>query len=677
MATIVGSASLGNWSAGGSWVGGVPPTANDDVTLTVASIGTLTIDTTSCVCRSLDCTGFVGTLAWGSSKTLSVGSGVAGPFKLVAGMTYTPDSSQGSTLNFVSTVTGNNITTAGHPLNYGGTINFNGVGGGWQNQDAWADPSQPTQVNLTNGAWDLNSNNVGTTGGSKGYNLSSTNSNTRSLTFGTATWFMRVNNATWDCTNSTGMTLSMASGTIDATYAGAGGVVFHGGGLTYGTLTTKSYSSTINIDGANTFGTLTVSEQTGSTNGEVILFGANQTVTGTFTANGVDHQARILIRSGAASAATAGVQRTITAATVTVTYIDIADIAGAGAGSWNVSAVTGGAGDGGNNSGITFSAPKNCYMRTAVSVNWSGGNWYTTSGGSTPISPDLPLLHDTAIFDVNSVTAGSKTITLDCQRIPAVNFTGVANTPAFATGSAWSLWGSLTLVSGMTHTGTGALTISGGRACTFDGGTLTWPTSSTITVDCGAGVYTQARNLASNSSMALTSGTWAGATYTTSFTTMTTNSGTGTFQLGGTMTLTGALAVNGGTLDMNAHGITGNTTTTIGGGTLLLSGQVNGSGAISVTSGTVSDAGSAGELKGTTSAFSGGSSTVRKLTCSSTMALSSTGVLTIPAGGSATFSAMTALSGASCSLVTIGTATFTNTTITVNAPVYIPNLEGT
>jgi filamentous hemagglutinin len=364
-----------------------------------------------------------------------------------------------------------------------------------------------------------------------------------------------------------------------------------------------------------------------------------------------------------------GTPITITAATIgTCSYIDFIDIIGAGVGNWNLASITGGVGDGGGNSGITFNTPKNCYMKTAINSAWTAnGSWMTTSGGSTPIVPGVPLLQDTAIFDVNSITTTGKTITLDSYGICNVNFTGVANSPAITYIHQVIFYGSVTLVSGMIHTGAFGVSLSGRGSPTFDGGTLTWPASSTITVNTApTSTYSLSRNLISSSPIVATSGGLNGNGYTMSFTTCTVNGGKLT--LGGLLTLTSTLALSAGTLDMNGSGITGLTTTTISGtGLLKLSGQVNNSGAISVTGGSISNTGGSGELKGTTGSFSGGTSVVEKLTLSSTLALSSTGSLTIDNNGSASYSAMPTMTGASCRLITSQGATFTNTSIAVAA----------
>ncbi len=636
----------GSWSVAGTWSNssggasnGLVPTAAIDCVLD-ASSGAVTIDGTSGspnLCRSLDCTGFTGTLTHGASKQLNVGDGTTGAFKLVSGMTYGPSST--ATVKFVSTTTGNNITWG--TKNPPGTVTFDGVGGGWQFQDAPGTGNAGT-ITLTNGAVDFNSKNV------TSY-LSSNNSNTRTLTFGTLTWTIPDNGLAggWDLGTTTGLTCNPANVTIvDASTTT--NQTFAGGGLSYLSFScTTLTTATITISGNNTFGTLTLSmgaTTKGATSGYSIS--GTQTVSGTFTANGNSTILRNFIYG-----TTIGTAATISAATVSVTHTDFRDITGAGAGSWNFSGLTTTAnGNAGGNSGITFTAPKNCYMKTAVSVNWSGSNWFTASGGSSAIVPAMPLVHDSVFFDANSVTAGSKTITLDEPRVPGMDWTNIANSPTFATGStAWESYGSLILVSALTHSGSGTATFMGRGSFTLDGGSTTWPTSSIITLNAPGGTLSIARNFVSNAPITVTNGTFAENGFTANLTAITINGGAwsgsgaitgttctvsgGTFTLGGTLTLTGALAVSSGTLNMNGNQITGHTTTTISStGTLNLSGQLNGSGLISVTGGTITDAGASGELKGTTCSFSGGTSAIRKMTLTSTFAISSTAALTLNPG---------------------------------------------
>lgn len=104
MATITAAAGDGNWSSAATWVGGVVPTAADDVRLASTS-GNVTIDA-AVSCRSLDCTGYTGTLTH-SAVTLTIGDATAGAgniaLKLVSGMTYTLANGATSAITFAST----------------------------------------------------------------------------------------------------------------------------------------------------------------------------------------------------------------------------------------------------------------------------------------------------------------------------------------------------------------------------------------------------------------------------------------------------------------------------------------------------------------------------------------------------------------------------------------------
>lgn len=672
MATKLINAAGGNWSAGGTWVGGVAPGSGDDVNI-AALTATLTIDGTSGapnLCRSFVSTGAIGTLAHTGTNQLNIGDGTTGAFTLVAGLTYAPSGT--AVLKFVSTTTGNNITSAGKTMP---TVIFDGVGGGWQFQDNWTG-STSQAMTLTNGALDTNGKTV------SAY-FSSSNSNTRSLTLGATNWSVLQGSALgWDITTSTGMTLSAASSTITLSLT-VTSYPFNGGGLTYGTVTATALTTGTNtISGANTFGTLTLS-MAGSTKGKTAGYSlsANQTVTGTFTAAGNSAILRNFIYSD-----TMGTARTITAATVTVTNTDFRDITGAGAGSWNFSALTSNAnGDGGNNTGMTFVAPKNCYLKVNAAANWSASNWFTTSGGSTPISPVIPMLQDTAIIDANASFSVTRVITLDEPRFPATNWTGAPNTPTFATGNAtpWELYGSLTLISGMTHTGTATMTYVGRGSSTFNSGTLTWPTSSTILVDAATGTITLSANLTSNAGITTTSGTFAGGGFTVTLSApININGGTlsgtgaissttlivagGTYTQGATHTLTGAITISSGTWDMNGFGTTGGSTLLVSGGSLKLSGKIDNSSTITINGGAITDTGASGELKGSTLAVSGGTHAWHKMTLSSTFAISSTAALTINPGVSTWVTSYTE-TGTTHSLTYNGTATNINGTLTVTA----------
>src|ERR1700730_10806981 len=123
MATLTAVAAGGNWGTAATWSPAQIPTAADDCVINSTMTGTVTIDGTSgspSLCRSLDCTGCTGTLSQ-ASGVLNIGDGSGGSLTLVSGMTYSPGST--STINFVSTTTGNTVTSAGKTL---GDLVFNG-----------------------------------------------------------------------------------------------------------------------------------------------------------------------------------------------------------------------------------------------------------------------------------------------------------------------------------------------------------------------------------------------------------------------------------------------------------------------------------------------------------------------------------------------------------------------
>lgn len=576
MAIITASAAGGNWSATTAWVGAVVPGSTDDVLLTSAS-GNITIDGTSgapSLCRSLDAaTGlYTGTLTHASAKQLNVGDpagGGTGIFKLVAGMTYAANTA--AILKFVSTTGANNITTAGKNMP---PTTFDGVSGSWVMQDAWAVATGVGNIGITLTNGSLNSNGQTVTG-----SLSSSNSNTRVLTLGATTWNLNVFGVAgiWDIGTSTGMTLSAASSTIVIPQTTGSNAIFNGGGLTYGTVT--STASTVGImtfTGANTYGTLTTSVGAGPT--ASFSFSANQTVTGTFTFNSNSLLNRVYLTSSVK-----GTARTITAATVSTNGGDLQDIVGAGAGSWNISGSTFGGGDCGGNSGIIFNTPKNCFMKTAVSVNWSAANWFTTSGGSTAIVPAYPLPQDTAMFDANSVTTTGKTITIDASsvRLPAMNWTGVLNTPALAFTTAASWFGSWTLVSSMTISGIGVETLEGRGSQTITTAGLT--ITPEIIVNSAVGTWAQqdtfSNNNVSNPAILITSGTFSAGAHNTTLTGVSAGFQVtgGTYSTNATLSLTGAtnpriiMSAGSGILDASAGSVTlgtGAPILTLTGGTL-------------------------------------------------------------------------------------------------------------
>lgn len=454
MATRYWVGGTANWdaTAGTKWSttsggagGSAVPTAADDVFIDLNSGGAITVTiptATTVVCRSLnfvDGTGgaYTGTFAFAStSATLTIGDGTAGAsnvaLKLSAGMTLTLTGI--GTINFISTsATQQTITTNGKTLP---SITVNGVGSSYIQGDALImDATAPTTVlTVTNGTY--NTGNFNLTG-----NIFNTAAGTKTITLGSSAITLARNGGAINFSTS-GLTMTANTATItflfSATVSG-GGVNFNGTSFTFIGGGTKT------ILGANTLANITV---TGSANKtDIISLSADQTCTGTFTVNGNSVINRVLVASD-----TRGTARTITAATVSCSNVDFMDIIGAGAGSWNLSAITGNSGDCGGNSGITFTTPAT-QTNTGATGSWSDSTKWTSR---------VPLPQDDVV-----INTGSGTITANMPRLgKSINFTGFTGTASFNTTT--ELYGSLTLASGMTlGANTQAITLAGRSSYTI------------------------------------------------------------------------------------------------------------------------------------------------------------------------------------------------------------------
>lgn len=262
----------------------------------------------------------------------------------------------------------------------------------------------------------------------------------------------------------------------------------------------------------------------------------NITCSGTFEVAGNSGVNRSFIRSSVR-----GTSRTITAATVTLSNVDLQDITGAGAGSWNLSAITGLSGDCGGNSGITFTTPVTNFW-VGGTGNWDAvAEWASTTGGSAS-SGRVPLPQDTARFDASSFSAGSQTCTQNMTRIGSVDWTGVTNTPTWTTNTACAFFGSITLVSGMTLTGSSqAYTYEGRGASTLTSDGKSW--AKTFTVNCVGGSLTLGDAFTDTAALTLTSGTLADGGFSVAVPNFVgTGSATRAVTLDGTWTLSGDIA---------------------------------------------------------------------------------------------------------------------------------------
>lgn len=422
MATRVAAAGGGSWTAGATWVGGVAPTASDDVQLNATS-GNVTISAAA-VCRSLDCTGYTGTLTH-TAGALTIGTTSAPPgnlaLKFVPGMTYTGPALPPA-INFSGSV------AAVLDIDWGGKVTGNSTFGAGA-ATTWRFISPHTQASggvvtfLAVGH--LNVNGQTCVWGS--FNGNATVA--RTLTLGAA-------NIT---TTATGNSWNLSTAATNANFAVSAALAtincpgnFLGGGKTYGTLNLTGVSASIN--GNNTFTDLTWTPANAVSFTPVDTL----TVTGLLTLKGNNR-----INQGLVQSAGLGSQQTITAAAIDVAFLDFMDINGAGAANWDLSARND-IGDCGGNAGITFPAPQTIYRinRSSVQDLWSEPlDWSLTNNG--PNDARIPLPQDTAIM---AQAASNVNVLMDIARVGTVDWRGATggtgNPQAIGSAAPLSVFGS-------------------------------------------------------------------------------------------------------------------------------------------------------------------------------------------------------------------------------------------
>jgi hypothetical protein len=422
-----------HWSDADGGSGGFSvPTSTTDVFFTS---GSASGDYTVTINAAFNCANFTTAAPASGNMTLAGSSawGIYGSLSFYNGMvrSYT------GAITFAATATGNTIT---FNTTMASATTFNGSGGGWTLQDAWNNGT--ANITVTNGTLDTNGQTV--TGGALALG-----SGTKTLTLGASTINLSSTSTALNFeTNGTNFTFNCNTSTINCT---GNYCTFRGNGKTFNTVTmVANGTSTVQvivIYGANTFANLTTT--TGSNKVDCLTLVANQTVTGTFTVTGAA-TTRILVTGNIS-----GGPVTITAAAVSLSYVDFANITCAGAATWSGTSV----GDCGGTSGLTSTTPVNRYWVGTNGGNWSDtANWSSTSGGASGAT--MPLPQDTAYIDAASFAADGKTVTLDILVYGNLDFSALDQTITVAFGSSDRyFYLNNTWSSNITTSGTGVLYI--------------------------------------------------------------------------------------------------------------------------------------------------------------------------------------------------------------------------
>ena len=368
----VGGTASWDGTAGTKWAltsggagGQAVPTTADDVFFDAASGAvTCTIATGNTGAKSINCTGFTGTLA--GTAAISV----AGSVTLVAG--------QGFTYTGTPTLTATGTLTTGgktlFELYINGTVTLGSA------------------LTVSSAIFVSTSGNLNTSAS----NFSIT---ALSFTVSTSTSTLTLNGSTLTITGGGGFSATTTStvnaGTSTIVLSGSG-ANFGGGDKTYNAVSFTSTTTTSrSISGANTFSTLSLTAPSAGVSAYVIV--NNQTIT-TFICAGASAVRRVFLQTNIL-----GTSRTLTVTTwSSITDVDFRDI------TMNSSRSGTRLGNCGGNTNITFSAAKTVYWNLAGTQNWSATGWATSSGGAPAVN-NLPLAQDTAVFN-NTGAAGTVTI---------------------------------------------------------------------------------------------------------------------------------------------------------------------------------------------------------------------------------------------------------------------------
>ena len=512
-----------NWSANG-WApgsGGTPNTDNFPLPQDTAIFdeagsvtGTITLD------AALQFTGSVDMSARTTAMTLSFGSATTCYGSWANGSGTTLSGTAALTFSGEGTKT---ITSAGKTFSCPITV------------DAYAGTVEPADalntgtraITVTNGTFDTKNYNV------TALQLLSSNSNVRTIAFGSSTLTFSGASEGISFTTPTNLTFSAGTSTIVLTGESSGNIFAGGGQIFYNvSLTGSNNTTTPSITGENVFNNFTVTAPSASGLISLVLSG-NQTITGTLTVEGASAVRRIFVRSN-----TIGTPRTLTVGTLVADDCDFRDItiAGTAAGSSPTRA-----GDCGGNSGITFPAPKTVYWNLSGAQNWSATAWAPSSGGSPDIN-NFPLAQDTAEFDEAGSVTGTITIntrwnigTFDASaRTSAMTLTTGSNAP-FVYGD-WKFGTGVT-----SSSSTGVITFAGRGTSTITSNGVTF--NCPVTIDCVTGTVQlgDALTISSDRSLVFTTGTFDAVSYNLTLFRVSTGTGTKTVKMGsGTWTMTGA-----------------------------------------------------------------------------------------------------------------------------------------
>jgi hypothetical protein len=411
----------GAWESGSSWDTGSAPTTSDSAFIDAASFAangkTITIGAAAS-CATFDCSGADQTFTLSSSVyTLSVYGSLILSTNLSVSFTST------AYLYLKATTTGWSITSNSNTSSWN-RIYFNGVNGGWSNSDAWN--CGTSMFFMVNGHWNTNSKTITSTS----HIYSAIGAQT--LTLGSSIF-----------------TVGGWAAAITTFNRNTSTVVLN---ITTGATLPSNLFYNLTINGASSI----------VTSG---LFYGDCIISNTFTLTGANAQNyRLLVASN-----TIGTPRTITCnGNIVASNVDFRDIVLAGTASNDLSAITGGSGDCGGNTGTFTTGVPQYYKHTSGNCTWKDATKWFTDLTPRTTAGRVPLPQDNPIFDASSFT-GNSTLTVDCSRIGrSLDMSGVDDAVTFTLANAVTTYGGMRPSSNVT--------VGGNYLITFDGHGRTFTT---------------------------------------------------------------------------------------------------------------------------------------------------------------------------------------------------------
>lgn len=409
-----------NWSTAGNWVEGSKPANGDDVVMSAAY--NCIVNEATANLKSFDMTGYANTLSGTSAITVIGAASSTVDVKFAGTVTWTGQLN----LNPTANDTDIKLTSNGKTITQLVVTASTNSGEVFLIDNLTMALSGNNRLYVQRGVLhtDGTSDNAGLTHSIWGYVSSGGLSQTLNLGNSSITIYGNPASYSWYVEDGTGA-YTLTSGNSTITFSAVNPVVNPGGNYA------KTFHdvnfigggiATLNNSPAKTFNNLTVIGTTVKSDG--IKFVCPITVTGILTLSGNSSVNRLLVYSD-----TLGTQRKITVngATITASNVDFRDImftddgTNASSPAKDLASITGGSGNCGGNSGITFTTAVDQDANiTGTSKNWSDSTIWTSR---------VPLPQDNV---TGTGITGTSTLTADMPRIgKTIDFSGVPSESAF------------------------------------------------------------------------------------------------------------------------------------------------------------------------------------------------------------------------------------------------------